>query len=134
MAMDVPVDNALQPLLSEAGRDPEVLSVILFGSRARYEAFSGSDVDIAIVLTPGRYSRYELSRKRLSYLERFPGLDIHIFQGLPLQVRHRVLKEGEILWTRDEDILYELAYRTARMWEDFRPRYLMAVEGHLAGP
>lgn len=127
------MDVAVKPLLSEVKSDPEVLSIILFGSHARQEGSSISDVDIAIVLMPEAYSRYELSRKRLSYLERFPGLDIHVFQGLPLQICRRVLKEGEILWVRDEDLLYDLAYRTIRKWEDFRPYYEMIVEGHLAG-
>jgi len=125
--------STFEALLSEVKNDPEILSIILFGSRARQDESPASDVDIAIVLVPGKYSRYELSRKRLSYLERFPSLDIHIFQNLPLQIRHRVLKEGEILWVADEDLLYDVAYRTSRRWEDFRPYYRMTVEGHLAG-
>jgi hypothetical protein len=60
-------------------------------------------------------------RKRWEYL-RF-DLDIKIFQQLPLYVRRRVLKEGIVLLVKDEDQLYELAFRTAKEFEDFKHIY-----------
>ncbi len=46
-----------------------------------------------------------------------------MFQRLPLYVQSRVLREGRVLFVRDEDALYEAAFRTVRAWELFRPRY-----------
>jgi hypothetical protein len=37
--------------------------------------------------------------------------------------RQPVIKEGQVLFVRDEDALYEEAFRTIRAWELFRPRY-----------
>jgi hypothetical protein len=51
------------------------------------------------------------------------SLDVHIFQQLPLYIRVRVLKEGRILFVRDENQLYELAFRTAQAFEDFKHIY-----------
>ena len=50
-------------------------------------------------------------------------LDLTIFQQLPLSVRSRVLREGKVLFVRDEDRLYEVAVRTARAFEGFRHHY-----------
>lgn len=34
-----------------------------------------------------------------------------------------MLKEGHVEYARDEDALYELAYRTAQAFEDFKHTY-----------
>jgi len=34
-----------------------------------------------------------------------------------------VLKEGRVLFVRDEDRLYDTAFRTVQAFEDFRPGY-----------
>ena len=106
-------------LVAQASRDPDLLAVILFGGRARGDAAPESDVDVCLVLDPNRAAEPGRTEKRLDYLGRF-DLDVSIFQQLPLVVRSRVLKEGKILFVRDEDALYDLALRTARAWERFR--------------
>ena len=106
-----------------------MLAVILFGSQARGDAGPESDVDGCVVLETGAPSGIEASRKRLDYLAG-RDLDVKTFQQLPLYIRSRVLKEGRVLFVRDEDRLYDLAFRTARAFEDFRPyyqRYLDAI-------
>lgn len=122
-------DGALGRLLERAGRDPDVLAVILFGSAARGEAGSGSDIDVCLVLTSGA----DQMRTRLDYLSRF-DLDVHAFQALPLYIRARVLREGRLLLVKDEDALYGLAVRTAKAFADFEPRYRLYLEEVLAGP
>ena len=119
--------EGLTALLARAEQDPEVLAVILFGSRARGEDIPDSDIDICLVLEPRSYSDLELSKRKLDYLAEF-DLDIHIYQQLPLYIRHRVLKEGKILFCRDEDALYDLAFRTIREHEDFKHIYREYLE------
>jgi hypothetical protein len=124
--MDPITIPALRHLVDRAGRDGEVLAVILFGSRARGGAGPESDIDVCLVLAPDMPSREAAARKRLEYLSE-SDLDLSVFQQLPLHIRSRVLKEGVVLFTRDEDALYALAARTARAFEHFRPiqrRYL----------
>jgi predicted nucleotidyltransferase len=118
----VDITRRLERCLSKAQEDDDILAVILFGSVARGEDTPTSDVDVCLVLQPREYSPLTLSRKKLAYLKE-GNLDIHVFQQLPLYIRTRVLKEGRILFERDTDALYELAFRTAQAFEDFKPIY-----------
>jgi len=113
----------LEALLERARQDEDVLAVVLFGSAARGEAHARSDVDVCLVLhpQPQRWSPEALTRKRLEYLHF--DLDVKVSQALPLYVRQRVLKEGRVLLVKDEDQLYELAFRTVQEFEDFKHLY-----------
>ncbi len=110
---------ALPRVIVRASNDSEVLAVILFGSRARGDALPKSDCDVCLVLVSESVSCLGMAQKRLDYLEE-ADLDITVFQQLPLYIRSRILKEGTVLFARDEDALYALAIRTARAFEDFR--------------
>jgi len=114
-------------ILAKAKEDAEVVAVLLFGSWARSESTSGSDVDICLVLRPGNYDSSALFQKRLSYLKE-SNADVHIFSQLPLYIRQRVLREGKVLLCRDEDLLYEIAFRTAQAFEDFKHIYHSYLE------
>jgi len=111
-------------LLTKAQQDSNVLAVLLFGSAARQEKTPISDIDICLVLVPKPkpFKSTMLSRTRLDYLKDF-SLDVRIFQQLPLYVRIRVLKEGQVLFVRDETLLYEVAFRTVQAFEDFKHIY-----------
>jgi len=121
-----------EKLLAKAKSDKDVLAVMLYGSEARQEQISASDIDICLVLNtlPHHTKKDIYSQKRLEYLKDF-AFDIQIFQQLPLYIRRRILKEGRILFVRDERILYELAWRTAQAFDDFRhihSAYLKEIE------
>lgn len=122
-------EEMLENLLTRVQQDEDVLAAFLFGSVAREEQSHFSDIDLCLVLAPKPlpFEPAGLSRKRLDYLKDF-SFDIQIFQQLPIYVRRRVLKEGQLLFVRDEARLYELAFRTAQAFEDFRPIYLSYLE------
>ena len=112
----------LNGILARAREDTDILGVLLFGSAASQQETPKSDLDVCLVLFPQKYDSLTLSRKRLEYMKDF-DLDVHIFQQLPLYICRRVLKEGKILFCRDEERLYSLAFQTARAFEDFKPIY-----------
>ncbi len=121
------MDSGLLHILDQVQGDQAILAVVLFGSQARGEATARSDVDVCVVLAPGCASLEEQVGARLRYLP-LGDLDIRVFQQLPLYVRRRVLREGQVLFCRDPDTLYQLAYRTAKDFEDFKPRYRYYLE------
>lgn len=117
----------LEDLLETAKNDDRILAVMIYGSRARGEARPESDTDVCLVLSPRIDSRQAGPQTALDYIG-FSTLDVHIFQRLPLYVRQRVLKDGKVVLVKNEDDLYEVAFRTVRSWEDFRPFYLAYLQ------
>jgi len=116
----------LKRLLEKAAEDPEVLAVIQFGSTVRGEATASSDIDVCLVLRLEEADRLALSRKLLDYADL--NLDLHVFGLVALYIRRRSLREGRVLFCRDEDELYELAFRTAQPFEDYRLIYREYLE------
>lgn len=119
--------NRLREVVQKAAGDTDVLAVIAFGSHARGDAGPASDVDVCLVLQPKRRTPLALSLKKMKYLKAF-DLDIQVFQQLPLYIRTRVLRDGKVLFCRDENGLYDLAFRTAQEFEDFKPVYYGYLE------
>lgn len=117
----------LDDLLKAAERDARVLAVLLYGSQARGESRPDSDTDVCLVLSARTESRQGAAQTQLDYIG-FSGLDVHVFQRLPLYVRQRVLRDGKILLVKSEDDLYDVAFRTIRSYEDFRPFYLAYLQ------
>jgi len=115
-------NKSIEQVLAKAERDAEVVAVFLFGSQARGEPTPGSDTDICLILRQDNHEPLTLFQKRLSYLKEADA-DVHIFSQLPLYIRRRVLKEGKILLCHSEDVLYEVAFRTAQAFEDFKHIY-----------
>jgi len=123
-----------EELLKDVRQDTDILALFLFGSVVRDEQSPSSDIDFCLVLMPkrGAHDPNGLSRKRLEYLEKYP-LDIQIFQQLPIYIRKRIIREGRILFVRDEGLLYEVALRTAQAFEDFRQIYTSYLEEVASG-
>ncbi len=115
-------------LLKKARKDSDVVAVILFGSHARVEAGSLSDIDICLVLRDESKSL----EKRLEYMTD-DNIDIQILQSMPLYIKIRVLKEGRVLLSKDEDFVYALAMDIIKNYETFRKYHLQYLEAVLNG-
>lgn len=121
------LDLLLDRMVKKAKEDEQILALLLFGSQARDDNIKASDIDICLVLMPGSYTSKNLSQKRLEYLKSF-DLDIQVFQQLPLYIKVRVLKEGRVLFCRNEDQLYDIAFFTIREFADFEHIYREYLE------
>ena len=92
--------------------------IILYGSVAEGTNYPDSDIDIAISSDLESLSAEKL---RLFILGRVSDLyDVHIFEHLPLYIQIPVLK-GIVLYVRDEDELYDIAYRTIQEYGFYKP-------------
>ncbi len=124
------MEDQIQKLIKKAGDDRDVLAVILYGSYARGEEYR--DIDVCLVIEPSREKRVNLAKKGLEYIRNF-DLDIRTYSELPLYMQIRVLKEGEVLLCKDEDVLYEISIKTSRHFEDYYPRYRAYLESVALG-
>lgn len=120
--------KTIQKLLQKAGKDQEVLAVILFGSHAHGKTSPLSDVDVCLVLRSKIANRLQMVQKRLDYLAEFPHLDIQVFQLLPLAIQKRILKEGKVLYSHNDEALYDVAYFAVKAFEDFKYKYYGYLE------
>ncbi len=95
--------------------------IILYGSVAEGRMTEESDVDLCVGYDG---DEEEASRVRFEILSELfdDRYDIQIFQLLPLYVRKEVLK-GDVLYRRDKQELYDIAYDLIREFDDFKHRY-----------
>jgi len=120
------MEKGIEKTIEIAKKDSEVLAVALFGSHLKGK---GRDIDICIFLRK-KLTNLEMSKKRLSFLSALSdNFDVNIFQQLPLYIRKRILKEGKILFCKDEDVLYDLAFSTIKEFEFYEKLYNMYLKG-----
>ena len=94
-------------VVNKIKEDKEVIAVLLFGSFLRNKDYA-RDADLCVVMSPELKDQI-MAHKRLKFLSIVPDkFDIQIFQLLPLYVRIQVLKEGKILYLKDEKKIYDL--------------------------
>jgi predicted nucleotidyltransferase len=95
----------------------DVEAIILFGSYARKEQTSRSDIDICLVCGNKKEKIEKVWDKILEsgITEKY---DVKIFELLPLKMRISVIKEGKVLYAKNE---IELSYYFRffkKLWED----------------
>lgn len=105
-----------------AGR-PEILFGYIFGSVARAEARPDSDVDVAVFLDQ-ETTGVETSTFRSSFLAELlkclsrNDVDLVILNQAPVVLRHRVLRDGNLVISRDETRRVAFAVDTLRRYVD----------------
>jgi hypothetical protein len=107
----------IAPLIRELFLKEEVVALVLFGSAARGQMRSTSDIDLCIVTQKNMPAsdRWEL----LSYGSR--GIDVSLFWDLPITIRFRIIREGNVLFCRDDLALHRIKADTVREYLDVAP-------------
>jgi predicted nucleotidyltransferase len=111
------IDKIIEPFKKNRG----VISIYLFGSYARGREKPFTDIDICVVADRDA-NRDEI----LSHSSK--KIDISIFHDLPLSMRFRVIKEGKLLFSRDELKLHRIIVATIRSYLDFKLHILRRTE------
>lgn len=103
-----------------------VQAIYLFGSQARGEAGSLSDVDICVITSP-------TSDKAAIQGYASKKVDVVLFDDLPLNMRVRVFREGKALYVADEQDMHQLEWRTMKEYIDYKPFLKRFIEAYLPG-
>ncbi|MHA1742378.1 MAG: nucleotidyltransferase domain-containing protein [Candidatus Thorarchaeota archaeon] len=98
---------------------PRVIAVLLFGSVARGEATSRSDIDICVV-APGTETAEERSELLGMIWRQIDGekYDVRLFEELPLYMKMDVITSHVILHCNDVPELFEYFYFYRKIWAD----------------
>ena len=95
--------------------------IILYGSSLKNQMREDSDIDLCIYFNANPEEAEGFRLKALSEVAN-DLFDIQIFNNLPLYVQIEVLG-GKILYVKNLIFLYDIAYKTIREFEDFKPRF-----------
>jgi len=104
----------------------DVLLAYLFGSHARNKSTALSDIDIAILLREA-LNEDQFFEARLRIMDdvahrlHFNDVDVLILNHAPLALRYRALRDGKILFCRDEKARVHFATETTLAYLDFKP-------------
>lgn len=105
--------------IKELGKD-KVRFILLYGSAARGELTSLSDIDLAIFFDGNRKERFDFRVKILGRVS--DKFDIQTFQDLPLYIQKDILTTGKVIYFKDYREIFDIFMRTIREFEDFKPR------------
>ncbi|RJQ46963.1 MAG: nucleotidyltransferase domain-containing protein [Gaiellales bacterium] len=129
LIMPLSLENTLSEAVAGLGSRYGIIAAYLYGSHARAQARPGSDVDIALLLANGRersaMEMLEIGRE----LENSSGLkhiDVRFLNDAPLAVKGRILAEGKLLYSGNDDQRVDFEVKTRSLYFDFLPhhRYL----------
>ncbi len=93
-----------------------VLAVLIFGSSVKDRKHERSDIDICIVAPD--LDPHELWLDVDRKVRKKEVYDFHIFEDLGLRMKHQIMKNHEVLWTRDRSRLQEYFYWHRKLWKD----------------
>jgi uncharacterized protein len=128
---DVSDSTTFDRAAARLAKDPRVIGVYGFGSRARGEAGPRSDVDLAVVLD-GEISLAEELRLRAEVVEelRRDDVDLVLFNRAPPLLKYEIVGTGKRLFSRDDGALDRLEARAAL--QCFDTAYLRETQRRLA--
>ncbi len=107
----------IKPVIDELHTKKNVIALILFGSVARDQSRQFSDIDLCVVTRTNI-----VESDRVDILSYGSGkIDVSLFHDLPLTIRFRVLKEGKILFCKDDLYLHRITVTTVREYLDCAP-------------
>lgn len=121
----------LEKLRAELPRllaEQPVMMAYLYGSVAEGYALPTSDVDVVMVLEPehglSSYQRLRLELKVAGELEARCGwdpVDVRSVNDAPLMIQGKVVTEGILVYSRDDDFRVDYETLTRKRYFDFLP-------------
>jgi hypothetical protein len=113
--------------------DPRIAYGLVFGSTARGQARTGSDLDVAIGLASGVEFDALAVGRLISDLEHAAGrtVDLVLLHEAPPALSYRVFRDGEVVFVRDRSALVERRVRAVLDYLDYRPFEAAFVRGVL---
>ncbi|MCK4637252.1 MAG: nucleotidyltransferase domain-containing protein [Methanomicrobia archaeon] len=109
--------SKIDKIIDELKKNKEIEAIYLFGSYVRGNVKPFSDIDICVI-TEKNISK-KIKEEILNNSSK--KIDISIFWDLPPTMRFRVIKEGKLLYKKDDLKLQRIKIDTFKIYSDFQP-------------
>lgn len=116
------------------GKEPEVVAVYLFGSKAKGKEQKNSDVDLAVLIDKKTLTiQFELKNRFIRELSRILRKDLHvlIMNDLGESILSQIFKYGQCIVNRNPEILSRFKMSRIAMIAEFEYYRKIAEEGFL---
>jgi len=115
--------DQIEKLKELVQEDSDLLGLFQFGSSLHDPAYR--DIDLCIFVKNDHLSLEKKLRYR-TFLPEF--FDVQFFEDLPLYIKHEVLKKGKKILMKNEEIMYDIAYKFIKQFADFEPHFRNYLE------
>ncbi len=95
----------------------KVLAILVYGSYTSGKSTQRSDIDICVVAGNTKTAK-EMYRETLSIQAKNPKYDIHIFELLPLYLKHEIITNYKIIFAQNPSELSYYFYLYRKLWKD----------------
>ncbi len=103
-------------VIEDLKKNSYVDAIYLFGSYATGNARPFSDIDISVITNKD----IPKDEKESILSNSSKKIDISLFYDLPLNIRFRVIKDGKLLYQRDELLTHRTKVKTVDEYLDFK--------------
>lgn len=115
-------------------KEPRIVAVWLFGSSARGDAKEGSDIDIAILYEhPASLMEQFGIENEIEDALGIENIDFVNLNRVGLPFQHRVISEGKLIYSKDEEKATDFIERVIIEYCDFEPTYRRSLEDYFKG-
>lgn len=128
--MDTQTKSRINGIVRGLKEYPEVMAVILFGSRARKRTTPMSDVDIAVIVGEGCRDIKGIESEISGFSSNV--FDVVNFHRLPLYIQFEVLKHGKPLFVKDKGYFLKVKREVLRGYLEMSSFYERMSRGVLA--
>lgn len=125
--MELTSEQIISELNEYFKKRPEVILVYLFGSVARKEEGVLSDIDVGVLIDPGKkiiegsYGYKADVTADLMSLLKSNAIEIVLLNSAPPLLAHRVVRDGVVVHCKDEEVRIAFEVRTLQRFIDTKP-------------
>jgi predicted nucleotidyltransferase len=121
------IDHRLPALVKTFEKNKDILAAYLYGSYGTAEQTPLSDVDIAVLLNREVKDNFHKELKISAEIAEIAGNDdvnVLFLNAAPVLLQFRVIKNGRLLYAREQDELADFQELVCKLYADYMPDYL----------
>ncbi len=122
------INDRLNAIVEKAKDDKDVIAIFLFGSFARKKP-DFRDVDVSILFKDdANYADKTLEYMGISGSVEDRLIDVSALNNLPLFIQKKIFAEGELVYSKDKNSLYEFNIKELKEIDDFEYLHKIMVK------